>query len=333
MGMLIDGKWQSNVDRFMQDGAFRREPSALPKTSVEDIARRLESKAHLSLVLSQSCPWCHRVALVRAVKGIASLRITGAGGPRTEGYRLTDPSPQSGLGLPVEFVHQLYTRTDPTYTGRATVPVLWDGRAQYIVSNSSHSIARALDRIGSGWRLRPQHQSAEIDAINTRLYAGLANAVYRAGFATTQTAYADAEETVFETLEWLDSHLADRRCLLGAQITEADLFLFATLVRFDAVYATLFRCTRRRLVDHPVVWAYTRDIYGWPGVAGTIDFAANLASYFLNDTDNNPHGIIPALPHLNWTAPHGRDRLGPLMVWQGDGLRPFEDCSEEPNAP
>lgn len=156
-------------------------------------------------------------------------------------------------------------------------------------------------------RLTPPEHADEIEALNRRIYSGLSNAVYRAGLAETQAAYAVAVEDVFSTLDWLESCLTTRRYLQGAQITEADVFLFATLVRFDVVYATHFRCTRRRLTEYPALWAYARDLFEQAGVAETVDFAAIRDGYYLNDGDANPHGILPDLPDVDWTQPHGRD--------------------------
>ncbi len=327
MGMLIDGVWCHDASRNMKDGAFKREPSALQHRSVSEIAEHFRNGTRVVIVASQSCPWSHRTTLVRSLKRLHEIDVVVAGGPRTEGYAL---SGHDGIGLdetPVRHVHQLYSATDPTYTGRATVPLLWDAKTGAILSNESATIARALDRIDCGWRLAPDTQASEIDAINARIYDGLANAVYRAGFAMAQSAYTSAVSDVFATLDWLEAHLADRRCLLGHQISEADLFLFATLIRFDAVYVPLFRCTRRRLVDYAALWAYARDIFSLPGIADTFDFKANLEGYFLNDTDNNPHGILPELPDAKWSEPHGREAMGALTVWQDGGLVAFDDVA------
>jgi len=325
MGMLIDGEWCADGNRTQKDGAFRRETSALPVTPAALLAKRLGKEPAPILVASLSCPWSHRATLVRAVKSLNTLPVAIAGGPRTEGYALIAPNPLRLSNEQARHVHQLYRATEADYTGRATVPLLWDAQAQKILSNDSATIARAMDMAGSGWRLAPDAQANEIEAINARIYVGLANAVYRAGFATSQQAYNAAVADVYATLEWLESVLMHQRCLLGPQITEADLFLFATLARFDAAYVPLFRCTRRRLVDYPALWAYARDVYSWPRVAGTIDFTANLQGYFLNDTDNNPYGIVPDLPDFDWNAPHKREALGSLAVWQDGQQIPLDE--------
>ncbi|MEM7742916.1 MAG: glutathione S-transferase C-terminal domain-containing protein [Pseudomonadota bacterium] len=324
MGMLINGVWHTDIDRTQDDGAFRREPSALPALPAARLAKRFSEKPTPLLVASLSCPWSHRATLTRAVKDLRSIPLTVAGGPRVEGYAVTGANPPNVGVAPVRHVHQLYRATDARYTGRATVPLLWDADAQVILSNDSATIARALDMLGPDWRLAPDEQASEIDALNARNYDGLANAVYRAGFSTSQEAYRAAVADVYATLDRLEDVLTHQRCLFGAQVTEADLFLFATLVRFDAVYVPLFRCTRRRLVDYPALWAYARDVYTWPGVARTVNFRANLQGYFLNDTDNNPHGIVPEVPETDWSTPHGREAFGPLTVWQNGLQEPFD---------
>lgn len=328
MGMLIDGTWRGDVDRFMKDGSFRREPSALPRCSASELSEAIGDGTNVVLVASQSCPWSHRTTLVRSIKWLKQIHVATAGGPRTEGYALTA---EDILGS-VRHIHQLYTLTDASHTGRATVPLLWDAYTRQIICNDSATIARAFDRLGQDYRLVPAPQAAEINSLNARIYDGLSNAVYRAGFATTQRAYRAAVDSVFDTLEWLEAHLRHSRCLLGAQVTEADLCLFATLVRFDAVYAPLFRCTRRRLVDYPSLWAYARDVYSWPGVARTFSQQVNLVGYFQNDTENNPHGIVPDAPEADWQEPNGREALGALVIWQDGALMPFAEESSVDDA-
>ena len=324
MGMLIDGEWCADADRYMRDGAFEREPSKLPDPALSEIVQRLCGNGRFILVAALSCPWSHRTTLVRALKNLRGIPVITACGPRTEGYALE----KNNLGLSARHVHELYSETDPAYSGRATVPLVWDLQSRTILSNSSATIARAFDILADRWQLAPTPQAAHIDAINARIYDGLTNAVYRAGFATAQHAYESAVADVFETLDWLEKRLRNQRCLFGNQITEADLFLFASLVRFDAVYAPLFRCTRRRLTDYAAIWAYARDVYSWPRISETIDFRANLTGYFQNDTDNNPHGIVPELPDVNWREPHGRGGFGALSVWQDGALVGLENIAE-----
>ncbi|MEP4294511.1 MAG: glutathione S-transferase C-terminal domain-containing protein, partial [Rhizobiaceae bacterium] len=210
--------------------------------------------------------------------------------------------------------------SDEMFTGRSTVPVLWDAGAARIVSNDSRSIIRSFTdlgrRLGNGAvDLAPAALHDRIEATNDWLFAELSNAVYQAGFAESQRAYDVAEAAVFETLDALDNHLAKHRYLLGEVITESDWRLFATLVRFDCVYAVLHRCSRKRLVDYPSLWAYARELYAWPGAAETVDFAEILQGSYLNDTSNNPHNIVPALPRADWQAPSDRGLFKPGLAW------------------
>ncbi|MEM6409686.1 MAG: hypothetical protein AAF700_14895, partial [Pseudomonadota bacterium] len=217
MGMLIDGAWHGDIDRFMQNGSFKREASALPQRSIAELVRTIGNGAKAVLIASPSCPWSHRTTLVRGFKGLTQIPVAPAGGPRTQGYALY---PDSAPG-PVRHVHQLYTMTDPVYTGRATVPLLWDASKHQIMCNESATIARVFDQLGEAPRLAPASQTAAIEALNRRIYDGLSNGVYRAGFATTQGAYNAAVNDVYDTLDWLEARLQGTRCLLGSQITEA----------------------------------------------------------------------------------------------------------------
>lgn len=328
MGMLINGDWSPDTDRFLQAGAFVRETSGFDGEPAFSLAAwgMLQADRYV-LVASLSCPWSHRVLLVRTLLGLqSSLPLCHAIEPRIEGYGLADCRLLEGTdGVSPVHVHQLYSRSDAGYTGRVTVPLIWDRSQGRIISNSSARIMRGLEIScrENGVELAPGHLTGAIDRLNARIFEGLANGVYRAGLAQRQTAYDAAVDDVFTTLDWLEAHLAGNRYLLGTLVSEADLCLFPTLVRFDAVYATHFRCTRRRLVDYPALWAYAREIFSWPGVAATVDFPSIQEGYLLNDGDHNPHSIISALPDVDWTEPHGRERLGPAEIW-GCGGRPVE---------
>jgi putative glutathione S-transferase len=207
---------------------------------------------------------------------------------------------------------------DPAITTRVTVPVLWDTRTRTIVSNESADIIRmfngAFDALGATpGDYYPEALRPEIDALNDRIYATVNNGVYKAGFATTQSAYEAAVFPLFETLDWLEQHLARRRFLCGDAPTEADWRLFTTLVRFDAVYVGHFKCNIRRLADYPSLWAYARDLYAWPGmckagvpagaVSGTVNFQHIKGHYYMSHPTINPHGIVPAGPEMDWDAP------------------------------
>ena len=325
--MLIAGRWVPEADRFIKDGAFVRETSTFDlDVEFEDICALAADPGRFRLIASRSCPWSHRTLLVRAVKGLERLLPAAfAGEPRIEGYALRDEESAKWSGIRrLRHVHQLYTLSDPGYSGRATVPLLWDTAKRRIVSNGSARIMRALDRVMRAldrasrterYTLVPGHLAPEIDRLNRRIHEGLANAVYRAGLAQRQDVYDGAVADVFATLDELEDRLADRRYLFGSIVTESDWRLFPTLVRFDPVYATHFRCTRRRLREYPNLWAYARDLWCWPGVAGTVDLTAILQGYYRNDGEHNPHGIVAEAPASDWSAGHGRARLGPTQVW------------------
>ncbi len=320
MGMLIEGRWVSKADRFIEKGAFVRETSTFGlDLDVGDIRAIAAEPGRFRLIASRSCPWSHRTLLVRAVKGLGHLLpVVFAEEPRTEGYALGNGEAVEWSGIPcLRHVHQLYTLSEPGYSGRATVPLLWDTARRQIVSNDSARIMRALDAVSGAERhtLVPGHLALQINRLNRRIHEGLANAVYRAGLAQRQDAYDHAVADVFETLDELEDRLTDRRYMFGAIVTETDWLLFPTLVRFDPVYATYFRCTRRLLREYPNLWAYARDLWRWPGVSGTIDLVSILRGYYLNDGEHNPYGIVAEAPATDWSAGHDRARLGPARFW------------------
>lgn len=314
MGMLVDGVWNDQTDQFMQNGVFKREASLLPTQINDDVIERLKLvPSEFVLVASASCPWSHGAVLTAVIKGFSNiLPLQWAGGARIEGYGLMPLGPLSqrplSQGQNIEHIHQLYTQTDPRFTGRATVPILWDNKHRQIISNSSADIIQLLnnardgtgDDAGGDIDLCPPHQVKQIEKLIQDNFDGLSNAVYRAGLAERQDEYSDAVDSVFQTLENLEQRLSDRKYLFGPQLTVADIRLFATLVRFDTVYATHFRCTRKRLVDHPNLWAFTRRIYHIPGIKETVDFDEIRYGYFINDGSHNPFGIISGQPDIDW---------------------------------
>ncbi len=320
MGMLVNGHWVDDTDNIIRDGAFKRDLSSFDR----DIPDRAFSDPtadndRYAIIASKSCPWSHRVILVRAVKGLTShITLKIAGGPRVQGYAV-DRSDYAGdaLAQPVDHLHQLYTSSDPDYTGRVTIPVFWDRKNGEILSNDSAKIMRGLDCVPDplDYTLVPDHLYEDIDALNDQIHGKLSNAVYRAGLAQKQQAYDEAIDDVFGTLATLEERLTTRRYMLGQVITETDWRLFPTLARFDLVYATHFRCTRKRLVDYPNLWAYARDLYSWQNVAETAFFQENLEGYYLNDGDHNPHNIVGARPDTDWGARHHRERLGSARIW------------------
>ena len=326
MGMLIEGRW-TDEERLTRDGAFVRAESGYgDEIAPEAAAAIAREPGRFHLIASLSCPWSHRTLLVRALKGLAPvLPLQIAGGPWLEGYPIAAGAPWQVPGVErcAVHVHELYTLSDPAYSGRATVPLLWDGAESRIVSNASANIMRVLDAVSpphaADFTLVPADLRGRIDDLNAEIHDRLANAVYRAGLAERQGAYDAAVSDVFGMLDMLEARLADSRYLFGAAITESDWYLFAVLVRFDAVYNTHFKCTRRRLVDYPALWAYARDLFAWPGVAGTVDFTVIREGYYLNDGDHNPHGVLAEAPEADWHLPHGRSHLGTACLVRGTG--------------
>jgi putative glutathione S-transferase len=320
MGLLIDGQWHdqwydtaSTAGRFVrQDSAFRNwiTPDGAPGPTGNGGFRAEPGRYHL--YVSLACPWAHRTLILRMLKGLDSfIDISVVHWLMAEqGWTFADgpgviPDPVGGA----RYIHEIYTRADPTYSGRATVPVLWDKKTNTIVNNESAEILRmfnsAFDGVGAkAGDYYPAPLRAEIDTLNERIYRTVNNGVYRAGFATTQDAYEEAIGPLFETLDWLEQRLAARRFLAGDQLTEADWRLFTTLIRFDAVYVGHFKCNLRRITDYPNLWAYTRRLYQLPGIAQTVNFEHIKRHYYESHRKLNPSGIVPLGPVIDYAAPH-----------------------------
>jgi len=306
MGMLIDGKWDDNADRSMVSGTYRREQSALP-TSIN--AKFLGEAGHATgrffLIASASCPWSHGAVIALVLAGLRkSIEVQWAGGPRREGYGLLSGGPLPNRS-DFQHVHQFYTATVADYTGRSTVPILWDSVDRRVISNSSADIMLAIDGISQRIDLRPTRYGTEIDHLTQYIFDGLSNAVYRAGKSQRQDEYDEAVDTVFGTLDALEDRLENKTFLFGGDLTMADVRLFASLVRFDTVYATHFRCTRKRLVDYPRLWRFTRRIFQMPGIQQTVDFDEIRYGNYVNDGDHNPNGIIGQQPMIDWESEEG----------------------------
>lgn len=301
MGMLIEGTWVNDADRSMVDGVYRREQSALPSLIDDQLVADLcEAEDRFYLIASASCPWSHAAVLVLTLTGLnALIPVQWAGGPRIEGYGLLPGGP-----LPDrdewQHLHQFYSATDSDYTGRATVPVLWDAHKRSVISNSSADIMLAFDSAAPDSNLWPTDVGPKVDQLIQFIFGGLSNAVYRAGKSERQEEYDEAVDTVFQTMDDLETRLSDRMFLFGDRLTAADIRLFATLVRFDTVYATHFRCTRKRLVDYPHLWRLTRRIYQMDGVKETVDFDEIRFGYYVNDGSHNPFNIIGQQPEIDW---------------------------------
>ncbi len=313
MGEMVDGNWRSDEDLAHTDnGHFNRPPTRFRGTIAAG-GPHPPAAGRYHLYVSLACPWAHRALIVRRLKGldgIVSLSVTHWL-MRQDGWTF---APGPGV-VPDPFGAQLlrdvYRRADARYTGRVTVPVLWDKEAGTIVNNESSEVIRifgsAFDTVGARpLDLYPETHRAEIDAVNARVYDTLNNGVYRAGFATTQDAYEAAIAPLFATLDWLEALLSSRTYLMGDAMTEADWRLFTTLVRFDAVYYGHFKCNLRRLVDYPEVWDYARHLYQMPGIRETVDFRHIKGHYYGSHLHINPTGIVPLGPVMDWEAPSRR---------------------------
>ncbi|MCE4073282.1 MULTISPECIES: glutathione S-transferase family protein [Pseudomonas] len=324
MGQLIDGRWQDQWYDTSKDGRFQRENAqrrnwvtadGQPGPTGEGGFRAEAGRYHL--YVSLACPWAHRTLIYRQLKGLESLiDVSVVSWLMLEnGWTFDKAFGSTGDKLDgLDFLHQRYTRDDPHYTGRVTVPVLWDKHEQRIVSNESAEIIRmfntAFDGItGNKLDLYPEPLRAQIDELNERIYPAVNNGVYRAGFATTQDAYEEAFKTLFNELDWLEERLGEQRYLAGEYLTEADVRLFTTLIRFDAVYHGHFKCNLRRLADYPNLSGWLRELYQLDGVAGTVDFQHIKHHYYGSHRTINPTGIVPLGPQQDFTTPHGREHL------------------------
>jgi glutathionyl-hydroquinone reductase len=266
------------------------------------------------LYVSLACPWAHRTVIVRKLKGLEdAIGMTVVDPIRDErGWAFTgEADPVNGF----RFLAEAYAATDPTYSGRVTVPALWDKETKRIVSNNDDHIMRMFETEFDAFArnetldLYPEVHRSEIDALNDEIYERVNNGVYRAGFATTQAAYAAAAEAVFEELDRLEALLAESRYLTGRSPVETDWRLFVTLVRFDAVYYSHFKCNVRRIVDYPNLWGYLRDLYAIDGVASTVNLDHIKRHYYGTHPHINPTRIVPIGPQLDLTSPHNRERM------------------------
>ena len=271
------------------------------------------------LYVSHACPWAQRAIIVRRLLGLEGTISMSVVDPiRDErGWAFRDvpgagPDPVNDFA----FLSEAYYATDPDYTGRYTVPCIWDRETGRLVTNNYPDITIDFETQFAAYHmpdapdLYPVALRPEIDAVNAVVYADVNNGVYRAGFAATQEAYEEAVDAVFARLEWLEERLSRQRFLVGNRITEADVRLFTTLVRFDAVYYGHFKCNLRRLVDYPNLWHYARDLFQRPGFGGTVDFDHIRRHYYMTQAAINPTRIVPKGPVMNWMAPHDRDRFG-----------------------
>jgi putative glutathione S-transferase len=302
------------------DGAFVRQRYSIRDRITADGSSGFPAQAgRYHLYVSLACPWAHRAIIVRKLLGLEDVVTMSVVDPiRDErGWAFREgpghgPDPVCAF----QFLSEAYLRTDPSYTGRYTVPCIWDRETQRLVTNNYPDITIDLETQFTAFHrpgapdLYPEPLRAEIDEVSQIVYREVNNGVYRAGFATSQPAYEAAVDGLFARLDWLEERLAGQRYLVGGQLTEADIRLFTTLARFDAVYVGHFKCNLRRLVDYPNLWAYARDLYQRPGFGETVDFDHIKRHYYMTHDQLNPTRIVPKGPLMDWDAPHGRERLG-----------------------
>lgn len=324
MGLLIDGTWhdqwydtKSSGGKFVRkDSSFRNWVTADGSAGPTGVGGFKAEPDRYHLYVSYACPWAHRTLIFRALKGLEDMIGVSVVSPfmHEEGWTFEDDFP-GVIADPVnqtDRMHKIYTAADANYTGRVTVPVLWDKKTDTIVSNESAEIIRmfnsAFDEVGAKpGDYYPTALRGEINAINDTVYDKVNNGVYKAGFATSQDAYGDAVTGLFDTLDILEERLGKQRYLAGDQITEADWRAFTTLVRFDPVYVGHFKTNIRRLVDYPNLWAYTRELYQVAGIAGTVVMDHIKTHYYGSHATINPTGIVPVGPAIDFDEPHGRD--------------------------
>ncbi|MBY6204549.1 glutathione S-transferase family protein [Halomonas denitrificans] len=325
MGLLVDGEWKDKwYDTDANGGRFKRQASSFRNWITADGSAGpgdeggFEAEAgRYHLYVAYACPWAHRALIFRKLKGLENMISLSVVNPLMKengwtfepGYKV-QPDPIHGA----TFLHQVYTAADPDYTGRVTVPVIWDRKKETIVNNESAEIIRMLNSAFDGIGAKdgdfyPEDLREEIDEINSTVYTNVNNGVYKAGFATTQEAYEEAVIPLFETLDLLEKRLAEQRYLCGDRITEADWRLFTTLVRFDPVYVGHFKCNLRRIEDYPNLSNYVRDLYQVPGVSETCEFHAIKLHYYGSHDMINPPGVVPVGPALDHHRPHDRDRF------------------------
>jgi len=325
MGKLVEGKWenvwydtQSTKGKFVRpSAAFRNWITASGESGPGGEGGFEAEAGRYHLYVSLACPWAHRTLIFRKLKGLEeaiSVSIVNAY-MGAEGWTF-----EPGDGVVADSVnntsrlHEVYTLADANYTGRVTVPVLWDKKKKTIVSNESADIIRmlnsAFDEVGAlPGDYYPEELRDEIDTLNCTIYSNINNGVYKAGFATTQAAYEEAANALFTTLDSLEERLSSQRYLIGSKLTEADWRLFTTLVRFDPVYVGHFKCNRRRLIDYQNLWGYVCDLHQTPGVADTVDLDYIKRHYYGSHTTVNPTGIIPIGPDVDYAAKHNRARF------------------------
>ena len=317
MGLLVDGKWQKDsalIDE--KEGRFIRKESQFRNWITSDGSAGPTGEGGFKaepnryhLYVSYACPWANRTLIMRQLKGLEELISVSVVNPyRDENGWTFAPGPEVDTDpvLNADYLHQIYTHVEPDYSGRVTVPILYDLKQDKIVNNESSEIMRMLnsvfDEVGADQGdYYPAELSDKIDALNDEIYDKINNGVYKTGFSTKQAVYDEEVTKLFEALDQLDKRLEDKRFLLGDQLTEADWRLFVTLIRFDSVYHGHFKCNLKRIVDYKNLWRYTRELYNYRGVAETINFDHIKEHYYATHKNINPTGIVPKGPELDFS--------------------------------
>lgn len=318
MGLLVDGQWRDQwYDTEKTDGKFvRPETSFRQFVATDGSTPYAPASGRYHLYVSYACPWAHRALIVRNLAGLQDHIGVSVVHPDmlSEGWTLeTDyPGATGDEVLGKKRLFEVYQAAKADFTGRVTVPILWDRETATIVNNESAEIIRMLDDAFRGvtgsehTSLYPEDLRPEIDEVNERVYHTVNNGVYKCGFATKQAAYEEAYRELFDTLDVLEERLSERRYLLGDRLTEADVRLFTTLIRFDAVYYGHFKCNKRRVVDYPNLWGFTRELYQMDAVRPTVSFDHIRRHYHFSHASINPHRIVPLGPEIDYDAPHER---------------------------
>lgn len=325
MGLLVDGVWHDTwYNTKESNGKFKREEAQLRNWITEDgsagptgLSGFKAESGRYHLYVSLACPWAHRTLIFRTLKGLEDHISVSVVSPDmlAKGWTFEQDNYSSGDELfGSDYMYQIYTRNNPEYSGRVTVPVLWDKQQNCIVSNESSEIIRmfntAFNKItGNHDDYYPEAKRSEIDEVNEFVYHNVNNGVYKAGFATTQSAYGEAYENLFNALDNIEQRLSNQRYLTGGELTEADWRLFTTLIRFDAVYVGHFKCNKRQIAQYPNLSQYVRDLYQVAGVAKTVDFYHIKRHYYFSHTMINPTQVVPQGPDIDYNVAHNRASL------------------------
>lgn len=324
MGLLVDGHWSDDDNIRNEEGKFIRPESSFRNWITSDggpgptgeLGFAAEAGRY-HLYITHNCPWAYRTAMFRRVKGLEDIISISIGGAsfKDQGWTFNEePGALPDAVNNIYYLHELYTKADPKYTGRVTVPVLWDKKSETIVNNESSEIIRmfnsAFDKITHNkLDFYPESLRNQIDEINAIVYKNINNGVYRAGFATTQNAYEEAYNNLFMTLDKLEERLGERRYLTGEKLTEADWRLFSTLIRFDVVYYTHFKCNKRHIFDYPNLWNFTLELYQYPGISSLTNFDHIKRGYYGLMPKINPSEIVAKGPDIDFNQPHDRGKF------------------------